>query len=375
VFLIVWVLLADEARALPFTMFIKSLRIENFRNLGLVQIAAHEEVNFIFGDNGAGKTSVLEAMVVLSRGRSFKTAHAEELTGAETGAFRIFSETGHSGRTHKLGLERDGRLWKARKDGQDVGLLSVLTRLVPLVLMEPNSHLIVSGAPDVRRRYLDWGVFHVEPAFLETWRRYSRALKQRNAALRLKQIKVLDSLDEVTAGLGEALHVLRAAYFERLKSIFHQRSREATSLQEAASPGLELSYLPGWKGGALLEALGRSRKHDLDNGATSQGPHRADMLMSREDKPVRMLLSRGEQKALAAELLLSQARLLADTGELPLVLLDDLASEFDEQHFSTTLASAMTCAGQVWVTGTRAPVFAQDHKVFHVERGEVREVI
>jgi DNA replication and repair protein RecF len=99
------------------------------------------------------------------------------------------------------------------------------------------------------------------------------------------------------------------------------------------------------------------------------------MLMSREDKPVRMLLSRGEQKALAAELLLSQARLLADTGELPLVLLDDLASEFDEQHFSTTLASAMTCAGQVWVTGTRAPVFAQDHKVFHVERGEVREVI
>jgi len=97
--------------------------------------------------------------------------------------------------------------------------------------------------------------------------------------------------------------------------------------------------------------------------------------MSCGDRPVRTLLSRGEQKSLAAELLLSQARLLADTGELPLVLLDDLASEFDEQHFSTTLASAMSCAGQVWVTGTRAPAFSQDHKVFHVERGKVREVV
>lgn len=356
-------------------MFIKTLRIENFRNLGLVQIEAHERVNFIFGDNGAGKTSLLEAMVVLSRGRSFKTAHAEELTGAETGAFRIFSETGHSGRTHRLGLERDGRLWKARKDGQDVALLSVLTRLLPLVLMEPNSHLLVSGAPDVRRRYLDWGVFHVEPAFLEAWRRYSRALKQRNAALRSGQIRVLDSLDEVTAGSGEALHELRVTYFEKLKRVFGERSGEAGNQAAPALSGLELSYLPGWKGGALQEALARSRKHDLDNGATSQGPHRADLLMSCDGKPVRTLLSRGEQKALAADLLLSQARLLAGTGELPLVLLDDLASEFDQQHFSTTLASALACAGQVWVTGTRAPAFAEAHKVFHVERGQVREVV
>lgn len=358
-------------------MFIKHLLIENFRNLASVEIRPHVRLNFIYGDNGAGKTSILEAMVVLARGKSFKTAHAEELTGAETGAFRIFSETGHSGRTHKLGLERDGRLWKARKDGQDVALLSVLTRLLPVVLMEPNSHLLISGAPDVRRRFLDWGVFHVEPAFLDVWRRYSRALKQRNAALRSRQIKVLDSLDEVTAGLGEALHVLRLAYFKRLNANFEQQPQDNDQglRQQKESGPLELAYLQGWKGGPLLEALGRSRKHDLESGATSQGPHRADLVVSRGKAPVRNLLSRGEQKALAAELLLTQARLLAEMGELPLVLLDDLASEFDEEHFAATLGNALACAGQVWVTGTRPPPFAADHKVFHVERGRVREVL
>ena len=353
-------------------MFIKSLHIENFRNLGSVGIEPHPRLNFFYGDNGAGKTSLLEALVVLSRGKSFKTAYAEELTGAAAGSFRIFSETENSGRTHKLGLERNGRLWKARKDGQDVALLSSLTRQLPLVLMEPNSNLLVSGTPDVRRRFLDWGVFHVEPAFLDAWRRYSRVLKQRNAALRAKEVKILDSLDEVSAAQGEALHVLRLAYFEQLWEMYGRRPGTAS----APTPDeLHLSYLPGWKGSSLLEALGRSRKHDLDSGATSQGPHRADILISRNGRAIRTLLSRGEQKKLAAELLLTQARLLAAKGELPLVLLDDLASEFDQEHFTSTLANALTCAGQVWVTGTRAPSSREAHKVFHVERGTVREVL
>jgi DNA replication and repair protein RecF len=356
-------------------MFIKSLRIENFRNLGSVCIEPHPRLNFFYGDNGAGKTSMLEALVVLSRGKSFKTTRAEELTGVDKASFRVVSEIEQSGRTHKLGLERSGRLWKARKDGQDVALLSVLTRQLPLVLMEPGSNLLVSGSPDVRRRFLDWGVFHVEPAFLDTWRRYSRALKQRNAALRAKEVKVLDSLDEVTAGLGEALHVLRLAYFGHLQSLFERRPGKAPG---QPADELHLSYLPGWKGGPLLEALGRSRKHDLDSGATSQGPHRADILMSQNGQAIRTLLSRGEQKNLAAELLLTQARLLSAKGEAPLLLLDDLASEFDQDHFELTLDKALGCAGQVWVTGTRAPSFSAAyaaHKVFHVERGAVREVV
>jgi DNA replication and repair protein RecF len=353
-------------------LHIISLRIENFRNLRNVAIKLHPQLNFFFGANGAGKTSLLEALVVLSRGKSFKTGRAEELTGKETGAFRIFLESEmQSGRIHKLGLERRGAQWKARKDGQDLQLLSVLTRHLPLVLMEPDSHLLISGSPDGRRRFLDWGVFHVEPAFLDTWRRYSRTLKQRNAALRARNIRVLDSLDTLLARLGEQLNAFRVAYFEQLIFAFNEQMNAGA----AELKGVTLEYHPGWKGDSLLEALSRSRKRDLEQGTTSQGPHRADIILTKEQRPIRTLLSRGEQKSFAANLLLTQARLLSARGEAPLVLLDDLASEFDRQHVESVLESALDCGGQVWVTGTAAPTSTRGHTAFHVEHGAVQEMI
>jgi DNA replication and repair protein RecF len=276
-----------------------------------------------------------------------------------------------SGRIHKLGLERSGAHWKARKDGQDLQLLSVLTRHLPLVLMEPDSHLLISGSPDGRRRFLDWGVFHVEPAFLDTWRRYSRTLKQRNAALRARNIRVLDSLDTLLARLGEQLNAFRVAYFEQLIFAFNEQMNAGA----AELKGVTLEYHPGWKGDSLLEALSRSRKRDLEQGTTSQGPHRADIILTKEQRPIRTLLSRGEQKSFAANLLLTQARLLSARGEAPLVLLDDLASEFDRQHVESVLESALNCGGQVWVTGTAAPTSTRGHTAFHVEHGAVQEMI
>jgi DNA replication and repair protein RecF len=353
-------------------MYIKSLRIENFRNLKSVCIEPHPRLNFYYGANGAGKTSLLEALVVVSRGKSFKTAHIEELSGVDAGAFRVFLESRYAGQDHKLGLERNGKTWKARMDGQDVSMLSELTRQLPLVLMEPNSHLLISGTPDGRRRFLDWGVFHVEPLFLDCWRRYSRALKQRNAALRAGQVRVLDSLDQLCARLGEQLNTYRLAYFSRLAEAFSQQEevKGAPELKDVL-----LEFQPGWKGESLLEALVRTRKRDIERGATSQGPHRADVMLTKDEKAVRSLFSRGEQKSLVASLLLKQAELLAAQGEPPLVLLDDLASEFDQEHFESVLARALACAGQVWVTGTSATGLAPQHKVFHVKHGAVQELI
>lgn len=353
-------------------MHIKSLRIENFRNLKSIGIEPHPRLNFFYGDNGAGKTSLLEALVVVSRGKSFKTAHIEELGGVDDAPFRVFLESQFAGRDHKIGLERDGKNWKARMDGQDVTMLSVLTRHLPMVLMEPNSHLLISGSPEGRRRFLDWGVFHVEPAFLDCWRRYARALKQRNAALRSNQARVLDSLDQLCARLGEQLNAYRLTYFNRLAAAFSQQD-EVEGAPELMDVALE--FQAGWKGESLLEALLRTRKRDAESGATSQGPHRADVLFTKDEKAVRSVFSRGEQKSLVASLLLKQAELLAGLGEPPLVLLDDLASEFDQQHFASVLQRALACAGQVWVTGTSAPGLAAEHMVFHVKHGSVQELL
>ena len=353
-------------------MKIKTLRIENLRNLANVSLKPHPELNYIVGDNGAGKTGILESLVVLSRGRSFRTSQAAELIGPEQARFSVFAEIlKDDGQTHRLGLERSGKHWKARKNTTDLAQLSLLTRSLPLVLMEPNSHLLVSGTPEYRRKFLDWGVFHVEHGFLDTWRRFSRVLKQRNSALRQKQIDMLDSLDALIAPLGTQLDSFRRVHSEHI-------SQELRGLLPALSPDLEgitLDYQNGWGAELYERALYDCRERDLERGTTGLGPHRAELIMMKGRMLARAMLSRGEQKLLAAALLLSQAELLSSLGERPVILLDDLASEFDQAHFCSVLSKSMERGGQVWVTGIQTPDLPEKHSVFHVKHGVTQKML
>ena len=326
----------------------------------------------LYGANGAGKTSVLESLVVLSRGRSFRTNQANELIGPEGGSFRVFAETiNHSQKTTRMGLERSGKHWRARKNGEDLSQLSQLTRDLPVVLMEPNSHLLVSGPPEFRRKYLDWGMFHVEHEFLDTWRRFSKILKQRNAALRFRHDDVLDSIDIVFSDLGTRLGQLRRSHSEAI-------SRRVKAMLQDLGSSLEtirFEYHEGWTRGTLQESLLAGREGDLLRGSTGSGPHRADIALLYEETTARSVFSRGEQKLLSAALLLSQVEILAEKGEKPVVLLDDLASEFDQDHYKSVLSRALKGGSQVWVSGTCLPKAEVDHKVFHVEHGAVQEMV
>jgi DNA replication and repair protein RecF len=353
-------------------VIIRRLHIENLRNLESVSIEAHERLNYLCGDNGAGKTSVLEGISVLSRGRSFRTTQPAELTGTAERAFRVFAEVlDEQGQAHRVGLERSARHWKGRLDGADVRQLSQLTRLMPTVLLEPNSHQLVSGAPELRRRYLDWGMFHVEQGFLESWREYSRALKQRNAALRREQVEVLDSLDAVLVEAGLRLGSLRERFAERVA----ERMQSVLGDLRARVKGIELSYKAGWKGKSFEADLSERRGRDLERAQTGAGPHRADLLFSCDGRPARAVLSRGEQKAFAAALVLTQAALLNEHGKRPVLLFDDLVSEFDTLHFDTVMELALSTGSQLWVTGTERPSLPDGHAVFHVEQGKVSEVV
>jgi len=353
-------------------LILRKVQIQNFRNLQTVDIRPHAALNYFHGGNGAGKTSILESLVVLSRGRSFRTTQAAELVGPHGGTFQVFAlAESVSGTTHRLGLERSGKRWRGRKDGEDLSQLSQLTRSLPLVLMEPDSHLLVSGPPEVRRRYLDWGMFHVEPGFLDTWRNFSKSLKQRNAALRRHQADVLDSLDAVLVQHAMKLSDYRSSHCKSLSDTIQDMLFELNS----GLPEVCLEYHRGWSGSDYLEALRSSRARDLERGMTLSGPHRADLMLSCGQAAARAILSRGEQKVLAAALLLTQAELLAAAGEKPVILLDDLGSEFDRQHFSSVLRRAVATEGQVWITGTREEDLCGSCAVFHVEQGVVREVV
>jgi DNA replication and repair protein RecF len=353
-------------------VWVRALQAVNFRNLDALQLSPHPRLNYLWGDNGAGKTSVLEALVVLSRGRSFRTSQAAELTGPEGRSFQLFAEIeNEQGARRRLGLERSGPHWRGRIDGRDLEQLSQLTRCLPLVLMEPDSHLLVAGPPEVRRKYLDWGMFHVEPRFLSAWRSYSKALKQRNAALRQGRADVLDSLDPVVAEHGTRLAALRA---QHAAAVAERIDAMMDAIGQRVGP-VGLHYENGWRADSYIESLDRNRKRDLERGLTGSGPHRADLLLTSGGQAARLRLSRGEQKTLAAALLLTQAEILAEFGPRPVLLMDDLVSEFDRRHFDDVLARAYATGAQLWLTGTAQPVLEQDHRMFHVKQGSVSKLV
>ena len=353
-------------------MIIARLLIENLRNIDKAELKPHESLNYFSGENDAGKTSVLESLSVLSRGRSFRTNQAAELTGAKKPSYRVFAEgTDKEGGAHRIGLERKKGHWKARLDGKDVRQLSQLSKFLPTVVMEPDSHLLVGGVPEYRRKYLDWGMFHVEHGFLDLWKNFSKALKQRNAALRSGQIDILDSIDEVLARYGSQLGDIRLQHAKKVSD----RIEGMLELLNSRVRSVEIRYKKGWKNESYIESLRDRRSRDLERGMTTTGPHRADLNLLCDGTPARAVLSRGEQKAFAAAMLLTQADLLEEANRRPLLLLDDLVSEFDKEHFNSVLSKALQGKRQVWITGTDIPRLEQDHKMFHVERGGVQEMV
>jgi DNA replication and repair protein RecF len=214
-------------------------------------------------------------------------------------------------------------------------------------------------------------MFHVKHDFLDAWRNYSKALRQRNAALRKGDTSFLDGIDPVLARYGEALSELRASYARsvsrRIDSVLAEVSTRAGDLK--------ILYQSGWNTDSLLEALERDRQKDLERGVTASGPHRAELVINSGKRLARTVLSRGEQKAFSGTLILAQAQCLIEKDIRPIILFDDLVSEFDEEHFRRVLKTALKMEAQTWLTGTDRPGLEMDHKMFHVEQGSVRELV
>ncbi len=360
-------------------MRVNSLDINNLRNIVSARIEPDPCLNCFTGDNGAGKTSILEALAVLSKGRSFRTGQVSSLIGPEQAHFQVVSKIeSQTGSQHQLGMERSTDQWSARLNGENISQLSDLTELFPYVLLEPSSHTLVSGPPDGRRKYLDWGVFHVKHSFLPLWRRYNRSLKQRNAALRQSKLAVVQSLDPLLISLGEELHKARENHVYKLSRLLE----ETLPLFNQTLEDIVLNYKKGWAGGTLEEALNLSFQRDRDRGATGPGPHRADLALTLNGTPAKDRLSRGEQKAMTAALILAQARMICESGNSPILLLDDLSSELDEEHHSKVLRAGLNLGVQIWLTGTSlssavlecSEVKDNGFAVFHVEHGMVSRV-
>ncbi|MHA6205703.1 DNA replication/repair protein RecF [Dyella soli] len=353
-------------------MWLESLRIRGLRCLDDVTVPLEPGMTVFAGPNGAGKTSLLEAAFLLSHARSFRSGAKDALLKRGESALSVFAELRHAdGRGRRVGLGRQGSRWEARIDGQ-AATLSELVGECAVVCFEPGSHALIAGSAEERRRYLDWGVFHVEHDFMPAWRRYQRALKQRNSLLR-QPVPVAEALflpwEAELASSAALIDQQRELYLAALRPHLEESIRAL--LPELGA--VELRYRRGWSEDVgLVDLLASQRGRDLARGHTTLGAHRADWAIVFEHAPLREHLSRGQEKLTALACVLAQASLYAERrGEWPVVCLDDMASELDRAHQAALVGQLRAVGAQVLVTGTEVPEALQGGpaRVFHVEQG------
>lgn len=359
-------------------MLISKLTITGLRNIQTLTIEPAIGINQITGANGAGKTTVLEGLYLLSSGRSFRTRKTPRLLSANVDDFSIrveFSDP-DTGIQHQAGIQKTRAGETSLKlDYQSLNSIIEVTRLLPVKIVSPDSHKLVQEGPDQRREYLDWGVFHVEQSFLQVWKQYRRALNQRNQVLKMhRQKSELAAWDRELAVAGEIVHQLRRKYVENLQPVV-----DLCTTRFGMSQTIMMKYRAGWSADTtLIDALTQEQQQDIPPAFTTVGPHRAELALSANGQPAREILSRGEQKLLVYALHFAQLELFQQaTTRRPIVLLDDLSAELDANHCQKVLQQLYELGFQAFITGNTAISLdsASDTEIHQLAQGKVSEVI
>lgn len=358
-------------------MQLTRLRVRDLRCLVGVELEPHPRLNLVTGLNGAGKSSLLEAIHLLAYGRSFRGRVRDGLVRTGAPALEVFVEWDERGRaSRRAGLRHAGSQWEARLDGEAVDLLGTLSAALAVLTFEPGSHALIDGPSETRRRFLDWGLFHVEPSFLGLWRRHGRALKQRNALL--KQGAQADELQAWETELAEAGEQLTAARLRYVGELQGDLAAMSSRLSPDLGP-LVLEFASGWRDQELplADALLLARERDRAVGFTTVGAHRANWSLGSSLWPAGEAPSRGQAKLCALACLLAQGRQFQRVrGDAPVFLLDDFAAELDRRHQRLLLDVLLGDEWQVFMTGTEPPdgLGDRDFAGFHVQQGSLRAV-
>lgn len=394
--------------------------IENFRCIESASLELDARATGIIGANASGKTSLLEAIYFLGHGRSFRTQHRDRLLRSEADFFRIVgrlqpqaqasptlpsiepnqrddlralapasvvSSVEHdtsdrsagsviqsAGSPLVVGIEYVDGATRAHLAGRGVSGIADIAEVLPVQIIDPGIHRLIEEGSARRRRLMDWGVFHVKHEFLGWWRRYQRALLQRNTALRgSNPMEMVVAWEREMAAAGTAVDQLRSAYLERLAPHFE------AILPRLVHDEVRFTYRRGWSADQdLANALQESRLRDLRLKTTQVGPHRADVSFLVAGEPARDRVSRGQQKMLAAGFILSQLALrVAEQAPRACLMLDDPAAELDVDNLGKLLAVIADIPAQLIVTsvheqGLQGIGIA---RMFHVEQGRFSKML
>ncbi|MEE4277961.1 MAG: DNA replication/repair protein RecF [Halieaceae bacterium] len=357
---------------------LRSLTVQHYRNLSDVSLDGLGRHTLLFGENGSGKTSLLEAVHILGTARSFRSGKPRSQIQHGEERYVIHGRVARGGLGVQRSLSGEVILRVAR---ETVRSAARLADELPLLVINASSFDLLTGEPAQRRRLLDWGVFHVEHQDRETFPRFQRALGQRNQLLRRDRIDriELEGWTRELAAQGSRLAAARERFLQALADEF-------APVQKALAPELgsiELRYRQGWDSSqAFFEALERGADSDREQGFTQVGPQRADIRIQVDGYPAADTLSRGQQKLLVIALKLAQGRLFARDGSALTYLVDDLPSELDRERCEKVCRLFRQLRVQTLITGVERSSIpdewlksdGEEVGVFHVEHGSVVKV-
>lgn len=352
-------------------MHLTDIELENFRNYADVRIQPEPGMNVLFGRNAQGKTNILEAIHICCLGKSHRGAHDQELVRRGQKSARIWLRVHRKDSPRTIEVLLQGGKKRVSVSGVPIKRMAELMGHINCVLFSPEDLSLVKGGPGTRRRFLDTSLCQLRPRYYSALASYNHALAQRNALLRSARHDpaMLDVFEQALAEHGQVVVTQRAEFVRQL-----QQAAPAIHAELSGGEALALQYKgSGQTQDELLDALLAAREDDLRRQSTSVGPHRHDIQISIDALDARQYGSQGQQRTAALALKLGGAkRMEAETGEKPIILLDDVLSELDcpRQHALMSLVS-----GQVLITSAcLLPETTNASPIFKVENGAVARV-
>ncbi|MEK6815937.1 MAG: DNA replication/repair protein RecF [Nitrospirota bacterium] len=320
-------------------MHFESVQLIHFRNYARAEVPLAPGLCLLLGDNGQGKTNLLEAVYLLGNLRSFRTHRLEQLIRWSTPGAEAHGALATPAGRETLSVHLTAASRRVLLDGRPVGRATEFIRRTRVIAFSPDDLFLLRDHSEERRRFLDRALFHVHPAYGEALTEYGRALRQRNALLRaLRERPAPDSLrqmdiwDEMMARWGAEIRRARSEYLETLSETAGRRWREL-SARSSAVRLVPVETGAGGESARLLETLQHRRAVDLSRGFTTCGPHRDDMEWSVDHRPARETLSQGQFRLFVLALKLAEAEMhMTITGTRPILLFDDVAAELDRAH-------------------------------------------
>ncbi|NOQ12854.1 MAG: DNA replication/repair protein RecF [Methyloprofundus sp.] len=358
-------------------MSLQKLDIYHVRNLQQASLYPSAKINLIYGSNASGKSSLLEAIHLLGRANSFRSttvknvihfAHKDLIVSG-----KVHFTNGH---VSTLGIQHDGKQLQIRIDEETRRSRSELAYALPLQLIHPKSYQLLDAGPQLRREFMDWGIFNQHTDFLNHWRQFKKALSQRNALLKIRRLKELNVWNHELQQYGTIVANYRKQYLSELMPFFLTIVQQFLDLEN-----LELKLIQGWdEESLLLDKLVEDQEKDLRYGFTHSGPHRADFQLLTQSRKAKDFVSRGQLKLLLLSLKLAQVEHLIKNGfQSGCVLIDDAVAELDFSSRSKLLEFLATMDVQVFMTATEQNEFGDlanigEYKMFHVKHGDILEV-